>query len=110
MWPFTRKPRRAPRLNGIFENLWSYDVRHHQGWRLDTDAMPRASRQPSRRKNLPRRMRQREKLTHYIGAGGMRHEDRRTRMRAHAQKRPDAIWKLFALFILIWLIGRWLPV
>ena len=109
MWPFARQTRQAPRLTGVSEQLWSYDARHHRGWQLDTERRPHA-RQPRASRNLSRRTGgAREKLTHYIRAGGMRHE---TRDRTARQPPLDGqlyVWRLFFLFVVLWVIGRCLP-
>ena len=109
MWPFSRQPRRAPRLTGISGQLWSYDARHHKGWRLDTER-----RLPARQPRVPRAFSvrtggAREKLTHYIRAGGMRHETRDQTTRRQPADGQLAVWRLFLLFIVLWVIGRCLP-
>ena len=109
MWPFSRQPRRASRLTGISGQLWSYDARHHKGWRLETER-----RVPARQPRAPRAFSgrtggAREKLTHYIRSGGMRHETRDRSTRRQPVDGQRAVWRLFFLFIVLWVIGRCLP-
>lgn len=109
MWPFSGKSHRVRQLTGVSERLWSYDARHHKGWQLDTDNKP-LSRQPqAHRKFTVRRVRQQMRLTHYIGAGGMRHETRDKAVRRRPVAGQERVWKLFLLFIVIWLVFRFVP-
>ena len=110
MWPFARRRADRPRLTGVSERLWSYDARHPAAWRLETDA--RSGRRPSsaRPAHAHRGGGARAKLTHYIRAGGMRHETRDRLARLRPVEGQAVVWRLFALFILLWLVGRWLPV
>jgi hypothetical protein len=40
----------------------------------------------------------------------MRHETRDRLDRRRPVEGQAIVWRLFALFILLWLVGRWLPV
>ena len=51
----------------------------------------------------------REKLTHYIRSGGMRHETRDRSTHRQPADGQRAVWRLFFLFIVLWVIGRCLP-
>ena len=109
MWPFTKKRHSASRLTGVSDRLWSYDARHHRGWRLDTES-PSADRrlQPRDRRSLRGTLRQ-DKLGHFIGAGGMRHESRVRAARKNLIERQDLVWRLFIAYLLAWIAFRWLP-
>lgn len=110
MWPFARKPRHAvPRLTGVSEQLWSYDARRHKGWQLDTQRRPGACPPRERRTFAVRTGGAREKLTHYIRAGGMRHETRERAARRQPVEGRLHVWRLFILFIVLWILGRCLP-
>jgi hypothetical protein len=108
MWPFDR--RRARGLDGVAEQLWSYDARRGSGWRLDV-AGDGAGRLARRRatgaggRGLPR---QRGRLRHYIAAGGMRHQLRTQRAARAPRARRELIWRIFACYVLCWLLCRWL--
>ncbi len=110
MWPF-RRNRHLPhaRLTGVSERLWRYDARHWKGWQLDTDQPSASARQPGAGNRVWRPAGRKDKLTHYIGAGGMRHEAREKHVRRHPLERRKTVWKIFAVFILVWMIFRWLP-
>jgi hypothetical protein len=109
MWPFARQTRQAPRLTGVSEQLWSYDARHHRGWQLDTERRPHARQPRVRRTFAGRTGGAREKLTHYIRAGGMRHETRDQATRRQPVDGQLYVWRLFLLFVALWVIGRCLP-
>jgi hypothetical protein len=110
MWPFSRRRADRPRLTGVSEQLWSYDARHAASWRLETDARSGLRPSAARRARAPRAVGARAKLTHYIRAGGMRHETRDRLARLRPVEGQVVVWRLFILFVLLWLIGRWLPV
>jgi L,D-peptidoglycan transpeptidase YkuD (ErfK/YbiS/YcfS/YnhG family) len=103
---FRRK--KGDRLKGISEQLWHYERRAF--WRLDTEKRHNDSRNPLVRNKPVKAGGEREhtKFTHYIGAGGMRHQTRE-----QAEKQPLAgqvlMWRVFLLFVALWLICRWLP-
>lgn len=110
MWPFARKPRHAaPRLTGVSEQLWSYDARRHKGWQLDTQRRPGIRPPRERRMFAVRTGGAREKLTHYIRAGGMRHEAREQAAHRQPSEGRLHVWRLFILFIVLWILGRCLP-
>lgn len=109
MWPFSRKSRRPPRLTGISDQLWSYDAKSSKGWRLDTELKPSARQPRAGGTYSDRTEKARGKLTHYIRAGGMRHEMREQKARRQPIAGQGTVWRLFLLFVTLWVIGRCLP-
>ncbi len=103
--------RRDSRLEAVSEQLWSYDVKRHKGWQLDTDGeRRRLPRGEPRRGGGAVVERQQEKLRHYIGAGAMRHENGELReRRAASSTNPAFVWRIFAAAVLIWWLCRLLP-
>ena len=102
------KKNTRPRLTGVSEQLWQYDTRRSRGWRLDTNQHVSFPRHQARDKGQPRPTRQLARFTHYIGAGGLRHAARDRAARRLLTNGQTRVWQLFAAFVLMWLVCRWL--
>lgn len=97
-----RRSKNNESAKGLANHLWQYDERRRSGWRLVPESRSRAAARAAAPHDARRR------LTRYIGAGGMRHQERERETR-----RPAAgqilVRRIFAFFMIIWLLGRWLP-